>query len=204
MQVFQAFENQHGRNQHAAQARNGGNPCVKRFEHINLLFALVDFVQAFVVIGFQLGGVKIVFAVDLRVACHRGGNFNFLLLIQRVKAQAMLFFIGFFLGFDGFELRGNGVVVFQYVFLDNGVQRVGHDAAEHGREHPRCGNSADFMPFHQSKRAALPVRQLPAQQHGAAHNAADDGVRGGNGQPFFGGEQQPQCRRQQRRHHNQD
>ena len=160
--------------------------------------------QAFVVIGFQLGGVKIVFAVDLRVACHRGGYFNFLLLIQRVKAQAVLFFIGFFFGFNGFEFGGDFVVVFQYVFLDDGVQRVGHDAAQHGREHPRNGDFADFMPFHQSKRAALPARQLPAQQHGAAHNAADDGVRGGNRQPFFGGEQQPQRGCQQRGHHNQD
>ena len=95
---------------------------MKGFIGVDVVFAVVQIVQAAVVVAFQIGGIKIRLVVDLRIVRHFGGVFDFFAFAQGFKKQAVLFFVSLFFLLDALERTFRPSVIIQDVFLHSGKQ----------------------------------------------------------------------------------
>ena len=119
MQIFQTFENQHGRNHHAADRGNKRHPGMQGFVRIHFALTTVKAVQAAIILRLQFFGIKVRLIINLGIVRHFGGVFDFFRFTQGLKKLAVLFFIGFLLQFDAFQRIAGPRVVIQNIFLDS-------------------------------------------------------------------------------------
>ena len=119
MQIFQTFENQHGRNHHAADRSDKRHPRVQGFVRIYFALTAVKAVQTAIILRLQFFRIKVRLIINLGIVRHFGGVFDFFRFTQGIKKQAVLFFIGFLLQLDAFERIIGPRVVVQNVFLNS-------------------------------------------------------------------------------------
>ena len=149
MQIFQTFENQHGRNHHTADRSNERHPRMQGFVRIHFALTAVKAVQAAIILRLQLFGIKVRLIIDLGIVRHFGGVFDFFRFTQGFKKQAVLFFIDFLLQLDAFQRIAGPRVVIQNIFLDSWKQQIGNDATQNRGQNPRQGNLTQFIPLNQ-------------------------------------------------------